>query len=130
METTRKPRENKLSASLEFIVSLDRQLRTPLSTIIGMLELIEIESMSEDQCNKLESIQKAANEISLLVDDLHQIVESESLGVRSDVKPFNLEQLMMLFQNKLERLGLTTILGMYFKPTALIGDLNAMIRNH
>lgn len=79
----------------QFVASVSHDLRTPLASLQGYLELLEdrAEDLSIEQHEYLAVARRQALQLSHLVDQLFQLAKLEAGDVMPRVEPFNLAEL-------------------------------------
>lgn len=75
----------------KMVANLSHDLRTPLTVIIGYLQLIKLEKNVEEPVNDyIEHIEKKADYLKKLVDDLYLLFWSEAIDSEIDMKSINI----------------------------------------
>lgn len=86
---------NDLKANL--VANISHELRTPLTHLKGYLDLLvsgEFGALSEEQSNVLVIVQRSAERLSNLIEDLIQFSVSERSQVYLHVRPCSLQEMM------------------------------------
>ncbi len=78
----------------DFLNNMSMQLRTPLSSVLGMQEMMDISNLDEEQKEILDNIHTAGKVMEALVDDLSDLgkIEKGELTITPDV--FSLSQVI------------------------------------
>jgi len=74
------------TAKTNFMANLSHEIRTPMSAILGFTELLT-KSAREDQISGLETIQRNANHLLELIDDILDLSKIEAGKLRVDQDP-------------------------------------------
>ncbi|KPH94260.1 hypothetical protein AMS58_13230 [Pseudoalteromonas porphyrae] len=72
-----------------FISNVSHEMRTPLNGIIGTLNLVKKESLSEQQHHYLEMTEVSVNNLSVLINDILDLSKIEAGKLDLDFKAFN-----------------------------------------
>lgn len=115
-------------AKSEFLATLSHKLRIPLTSIIGMAQLLNIDCLLPGQHEQVQDILKAGEHLLSLVDELLEVGKLEAGGFELEQLPFDLFKLleetvnMLSFQAKAK--GVQLLIN-YDKnaPTQVISDL-------
>lgn len=102
IERARRDAETASEAKSRFLANMSHEIRTPVNGIMGMLSLLEKTGLSDDQRSYLAHSHLAAENLSMLVDDL---LEFESIGdarLRLERTPFNVADTLRFVCNLLE----------------------------
>ncbi|MEO6522349.1 MAG: ATP-binding protein [Mucilaginibacter sp.] len=112
----------------EFLSTMSHEIRTPLNAVIGMSNLLLMESPRPDQKENLEILRFSAGNLLTLVNDVLDFNKIESGKITFENIKFNLDELMQNIcggqMMKAEEKGLTFQLHVdsYLKTRYLIGD--------
>lgn len=90
-------------ASLDFILSFDRQLRSPLNTILGMLDFITETSLTNEQREYIGNMQHAAEEMEQLLQRLVLIIESESRSYQLKKDTFSIREMLVDLKSEVKQ---------------------------
>ncbi len=110
-----------------FLASITDDLKTPISSVSGLLELFQKSNLTFDQVGLLKIIQTSMNHLNRLVNDVLDLTKSEIGNLNIEIKSFDFDGLI---QN-IEKLFINKFLlkGIDFKliksdriPQFLIGD--------
>ncbi|GAC16692.1 ATP-binding protein [Aliiglaciecola lipolytica] len=72
-----------------FISNISHEMRTPLNGIIGTLNLIRKEPLSEEQCRYLDMAEVSVNSLAVLINDILDLSKIEAGKLDLDYKAFN-----------------------------------------
>ena len=79
----------------KMVANLSHDLRTPLTVIIGYLQLIRLEKNVNEPVNSyIEHIEKKADYLKKLVDDLYLLFWSEAIESEVDMKSINITEVV------------------------------------
>ncbi|MDX8387617.1 MAG: HAMP domain-containing sensor histidine kinase [Ghiorsea sp.] len=81
----------------DLFASLSHDLRTPLATLHGYLETLEIKAETLDPEQRLEYTKRAiqfGNRLKVLVDELFEMAKLDMLEVAPNIEPFSLPELV------------------------------------
>lgn len=131
-EKNKKLNEEK-SFKNKFLASISHDLKTPISGVIGLLELFRKENLSDEQKELLTTISSSISHIDRLVGDVFDLSKIEYGEFNIENNTFDLEELI----NNIERVYLEkfTLKNIEFQiinsanvPNKLIGDYNRVIQ--
>ncbi|MGA2410012.1 MAG: response regulator [Candidatus Binataceae bacterium] len=111
----------------EFLASMSHEMRTPLSTIIGMTEVLEGTELTPEQSQYLNICRTSGDALIGLINDIVDISRIEAGELQLDHAEFDLNELMDRLADSLalraHRKDLELILGVARgTPVKLIGD--------
>jgi CheY-like chemotaxis protein/signal transduction histidine kinase len=81
-------------AKNEFLSTMGHEIRTPMSGVIGMTELLNDTKLTPDQTAYVESIKNSANALLNVINGLLDYSKIESGGMDLEARVFNLETLI------------------------------------
>jgi signal transduction histidine kinase len=115
-------------AKTEFLANVSHELRTPMNGIIGMADLLELETLTTDQQELLNHLRESATHLMTLINHLIKLSALEAGQVRIYLSPFAvdglLEGLLSAQQQAAKAKGLTLSLHTGPElPHIMIGDL-------
>ncbi len=116
-------------AKNQFMVLINHELKTPLTAILSFSDLLKETHLTEDQSLCLDRIQKSADRLKGLIEDVLLVVGSETKTLRAKSQPFethNLDlKLPMPLQQMLNRKSQS--LQVHIPEMKIVADLT-MIR--
>ncbi|NBC84195.1 MAG: response regulator [Bacteroidetes bacterium] len=115
------------NAKSEFLAKMSHEIRTPMNGIVGMVESLEKNDLTDEQKEKLEVIKKSADLLMNIINDVLDISKIEAGKMQIEEIPFNLRDeinlSVELFRSVVEEKGLTIHTKTDDKiPDSLIGD--------
>ena len=120
--------EQSSQVQTEFLSTMSHEIRTPLNAVIGMSNLLMMESPRPDQKENLEILRFSAGNLLTLVNDVLDFNKIESGKITFENIKFNLDELMQNICGgqiiKAEEKGLEfqVYIDDYLKTRNLIGD--------
>lgn len=114
-------------AKTEFLSIMSHEMRTPLSTILGLSESILDEDLTRNVKEDVESIQSASNSLLAIIDRLLDVSNIESGIIELEEKEYNVPKFLKSFENiakeHVEGKNVDVILNVSKDiPTKLYGD--------
>jgi len=82
--------EQATSTKSQFLANVSHEMRTPMSGLLGMTELVLAGNLSRDQREHLELAHRSARSLLTLMDDLLDLARIEAGQVKLDHQPFSL----------------------------------------
>jgi signal transduction histidine kinase/CheY-like chemotaxis protein len=78
----------------EFIANMSHEIRTPLNAILGMAQLMRLESLPQEQSGRLEHIETAGQHLLEIINAVLDLASVESAGIQLKEEPFELDELV------------------------------------
>jgi PAS domain S-box-containing protein len=78
----------------EFIANMSHEIRTPLNAILGMAQLMRLESLPPMQSSRLEHIETAGQHLLEIINAVLHLASVESAGIQLKEEPFELDELV------------------------------------
>lgn len=98
-------------AKSQFLANISHDIRTPLSAITGMAELLGNGPLNDVQARRLDTIRKAGHSLTQLIDQILELsaIEAGEIALRQDVIPVDdlTEFIMAAFREQVQAKGLT-----------------------
>jgi two-component system, sensor histidine kinase and response regulator len=91
-------------AKNQFMVLINHELKTPLTAILSFSDLLKETHLSEDQSLCLDRIQKSADRLKGLIEDVLMVVGSETKTLRAKSQPFETHNLDLKLPAPLQQL--------------------------
>jgi two-component system sensor histidine kinase/response regulator len=89
-------------AKNQFMILINHELKTPLTTILSFSELLSETSLNEEQVLCLQRVQNGANRLKDLVDDVLLIVSAETKVLKPKITSFDDHQLLSALPQSLQ----------------------------
>ncbi len=116
--------EQASQAKTRFLATLGHEVRTPMTGVLGMTELLLNTSLDPKQRGYTESIRRAGSHLLRLVNDALDLARIESGRLELDLQPFSVRQLVMEVENLMAPLARSR--GLHFSlEIGLVGDISA-----
>ncbi len=80
--------ENLAAVKSQFLANMSHEIRTPVTGITGMLDLIDINSESQDNREKIQFVKRCTNALRQIIDDILDTTKLQSGKVELDPAPF------------------------------------------
>jgi signal transduction histidine kinase len=105
-------------AKSEFLAMMSHEIRTPMNGILGMVQLLDFTSLSEEQRGYVNTIRSSGDTLLVLINDILDFSKIEAGQLELEQRSFSLEptlrSALALFRPEAERKGLS--LGIEFAP--------------
>lgn len=126
LKAAKKAAEQASEAKTAFLANMSHEMRTPLNGILGALQLIDQDHLSEDDRARLATAHRSAESAVTLVNDILDISRIEAGEIAIETAPFSpvdlITQTEELFGPSAGEKGLQLILNNEDLPAELIGD--------
>ncbi|GLP87012.1 response regulator [Tritonibacter mobilis] len=127
LRTARERAEAANRAKSAFLANMSHEIRTPMNGVVGMAELLNDTSLTEEQRLYANTIKNSGEALLVIINDVldYSKIEAEKLVLHPE--PFDLEacmhEVVMLLQANARDKGLTLLVDYdLFMPTSFIGD--------
>ena len=126
-QARREEAERHSEAKTRFLATLGHELRTPMTGVLGMAELLQGGDLSAHQRGQVEAIDHAGRHLLRLVNDALDLARIEAGRLGLERRPFELwpllQEVLALLQPMAEAKGLEFALACHPRtPEALAGD--------
>lgn len=128
LRTAREKAEAANRAKSAFLANMSHEIRTPMNGVVGMAELLNDTSLSEEQRLYANTIKNSGEALLVIINDVldYSKIEADKLVLHEE--PFDLErsihEVVMLLQPTARDKGLTMLVDYdQFLPTRFVGDL-------
>ena len=118
----------------EFLTNISHDIRTPLTTILGYLEMIKKEryDSKEELDSYIEVMERKGNFLASMLEDFFQYSKLSSKDIQISQEPFELNELLRQFYEdeavEFEKKDLMLELELYHKPIECKGDIQLLAR--
>jgi signal transduction histidine kinase/CheY-like chemotaxis protein len=82
------------TAKSEFLSRMSHELRTPLNAILGFGQILEMDSLDEDQAESVQQILKAGNHLLGLIDEVLDIARIDTGTLAISIEPVRVRDVM------------------------------------
>ncbi|MEG3143436.1 PAS domain S-box protein [Sphingomonas sp. RT2P30] len=113
-------------AKADFLATMSHEIRTPMTGVMGMIELLRVESSAETRDALFASLDRSTRTLMRILDDVldYSKIQAKELAIRSE--PFDMrgtvEASIDLFRHAARAKGLDLLLDFADGPTRLTGD--------
>ena len=91
------------AAKSQFLAQMSHELRTPMNAVIGFAQLLERESLSEDQMMQVRQIRDSGNTLLGIISDILDFSKIEAGQLQIDPQPFELPPLLVHVEELLRK---------------------------
>lgn len=81
-------------AKTQFMILINHELKTPLTSILNFLSLLKETKLDEEQANYTGKIQKSSDRLKSLVDDVMLLMRAETGQLRAKVNSIHINQIV------------------------------------
>ena len=111
----------------ELITNVSHDIKTPLTSIINYVDLLEKENIDNENIKKyLEIIDNKSQKLKKLTEDLVEASKASSGNIKLNIERINLDELIKQeigeFEDKFNKIGLTTIIDIKDKNIYINAD--------
>ncbi len=115
------------------IANISHDLRTPLTSMMGYVELVKSpETKEEDKKEFIEIIQRRGKNLQTLISSFYDLSRFESMDYRFNLKRLNIKEMLCdnlaVFYNDFSEKHIEPVVEMEEKPLYIIGDEKAVNR--
>lgn len=119
--------EESLKAKESFLASMSHEIRTPINGVIGLANLLNKTQLNPTQHNYLQLIQKSADNLLFIINDILDLAKVESGRIEIENRPFELNEVcnnvIQSLQYKAEEKDIELVYNpLSFELKYLIGD--------
>ena len=106
------------AAKSQFLAQMSHELRTPLNAVIGFAQLLERESLSEDQRELVRQVRDSGNTLLGIISDILDFSKIEAGQMRLDSQPFDLPSVLTHVGHLLQKSATDKGIALTVKPPA------------
>ncbi|WP_374367013.1 ATP-binding protein [Dongia sp.] len=111
----------------EFLASMSHEIRTPMNGVIGMVHMLKNSPLSDDQRDKLATLESSAKGLLALLNDILDISKIEAGRLELNLAPFSMSEMIGDLVALWRPSALSKHLNLGFEidaavPTVMIGD--------
>ena len=115
------------AAKSQFLAQMSHELRTPMNAVIGFAQLLERESLSEDQRELVRQVRDSGNTLLGIISDILDFSKIEAGQMQLDSQPFDLPSVLTHVGHLLQKSATDKGIALTVKPPAetlagLMGD--------
>ena len=127
LHTAKQEAERASEVKGEFLSTVSHELRTPLNGVLGMLQVIDLKQLGDDDQECIATAQNCAAKLASIIGDMLLFADLRSRHEQTRLTPFNLldciRSASFSLQAEIERKGLQLIREIEPNvPMALLGD--------
>ncbi|MDN3647394.1 ATP-binding protein [Reinekea marina] len=79
-------------AKTQFLANMSHEIRTPMNAIIGLIELLDEQSLNSVQRSYLSTLKNSGNVLMRIVNDILDLSKMEAGKLHLEMKPFDLKE--------------------------------------
>lgn len=110
--------EQSSKARSEFLANMSHEIRTPMNGVLGMMELLKVTALDEQQLNYVNTAQNSGNNMLVILNDILDLSKYESGKLVIEEEEFNIvetiDDLVSLFSLELQARGVELLV--YLDP--------------
>ena len=110
----------------ELITNVSHDIKTPLTSIINYVDLLEKPHTEQEQTQYLEVLSRQSQRLKKLVDDLMEMSKASTGNMAADIIRMDageaVQQALGEFAEKFEKVSLTPVLRLPEEPVAVLAD--------
>ena len=110
----------------ELITNVSHDIKTPLTSIINYVDLLQMAESEEDRAACLEVLSRQSLQLKKLIEDLMEMSKASSGNITADIIPVNaseaINQALGEFADKLDRAQLTPLFRQPEEPVYMLAD--------
>jgi signal transduction histidine kinase/CheY-like chemotaxis protein len=126
LERARDAAESANRAKSSFLANISHEIRTPLNAVIGMVHLLERETLSEQQGGRVQRIHNAAQHLLRLLDQVLDLARIETGKLTLNYQAFSLDDVVKnvvaMFTDRAQSAGLQFNIDVPVLRYTLMGD--------
>ncbi|WAC54423.1 sensor histidine kinase [Gordonia sp. SL306] len=119
--------ENARDAQLRFVADASHELRSPLTTIVGILDLADDTDSAVDLPTVRTILLPEAKRMQVMVDDLLMLARADENGLTLNLDEIDLDDVVAAEVGRVRSLGSARI-RLHVKPIRMIGDSDKITR--
>ncbi|MFM2006924.1 MAG: hypothetical protein RLZZ09_2579 [Pseudomonadota bacterium] len=86
--------EEAIAAKSKFLAHMSHEIRTPMNAVLGLAQLLEDESLTEDQLQMVHRINSAGRSLLSIINDILDFSKIEAGQLSVEQRPFKLAELL------------------------------------